>query len=349
MSTLTHLHSDEPIDTLHLPQDLSYNWQYDAHRERLVHLYESAKRDQWNGSDYLDWSTDVDPRRGLLPDPGLGIYGTPMWKKLTPGEIERLRHESITWQLCQFLHGEQGALLVTAQIVDSVPWYEAKQYGATQVMDEARHVEVYRRYILEKLEHEYPISPTLKQLLDQILSDSRWDMKFLGMHIIVEGLALAAFGTIRDATTDPLLRALVAGVMEDELRHISFGLFSLREHCRNLNERERAEREDFVFEACLLLRDRLSNREVWETMGMDVEACVEAAERSRIAQQFRFRLFSKVVPNMKSLGLLSERQRERFDKLGILHFENGWPSDLDLEADEQLRRRNSRIASPRSF
>jgi hypothetical protein len=75
---------------------------------------------------------------------------------LDRAEIERLRHEAITWQLCQFLHGEQGALLATAQIVDTGPWYEAKQYGATQVMDEARHVEVYRRFIQEKLGHEYP-------------------------------------------------------------------------------------------------------------------------------------------------------------------------------------------------
>ena len=76
----------------------------------------------------------------------------------------------MSWQLCQFLHGEQGALLATAQIVDAVPWYEAKQYGATQVMDEARHVEVYRRFIQQKLGVEYDVNRELKRLLDQILS-----------------------------------------------------------------------------------------------------------------------------------------------------------------------------------
>ena len=163
-----------------------------------MRLYENAKRDQWDGASRLDWSIDVDPEKGLVPDMGIGIWGTPIWDRLTVKEKAKLRHEAITWQLCQFLHGEQGALLATAQIVDAVPWYEAKQYGATQVMDEARHVEVYRRFVQEKLQHEYPVNAQLKTLLDQILTDSRWDMKFLGMQIMVEGLALAAFGTIRD-------------------------------------------------------------------------------------------------------------------------------------------------------
>ena len=90
-------------------------------------------------------------------------------------------------------------------------------------MDEARHVEVFRRFILEKLGHEYPVNAELKKLLDQILGDSRWDIKCLGMQIIVEGLALAAFGTLRDTTTNPLLRNLITYVMEDEARHVAYG------------------------------------------------------------------------------------------------------------------------------
>jgi len=228
MTALASFSPRQSIEQLTVPQSVAYNWEYDATRKRLMRLYENAKRDQWNGTERLDWSIDVDPEGELLPDPAIGIYGTPIWQKLTEREKRKLRHESITWQLCQFLHGEQGALLATAQIVDSVPWYEAKQYGATQVMDEARHVEVYRRFVQEKLQHEYPVNPDLKQLLDQILGDSRWDMKFLGMQIIVEGLALAAFGAIRDTAQNPLLRDLTAAVMEDESRHVAFGVLSLR-------------------------------------------------------------------------------------------------------------------------
>ncbi len=343
---LDHLHPEEPIEELRVPQTVSYNWEYDATRRQLMRLYENAKRDQWNSTERLDWSVDVDPHGELVPDMGIGIYGSPMWNKLTAKEKEKLRHEAITWQLCQFLHGEQGALLATAQIVDSVPWYEAKQYGATQVMDEARHVEVYRRFVQEKLEHEYPVNEKLKQLLDTILEDSRWDMKFLGMQIIVEGLALAAFGTIRDTAQNPLLRDLTAAVMEDESRHVAFGVLSLREFCKDLTEKERQEREDFVYEASVLMRDRITNREVWESMGMDPEECIAVSDESEIAKQFRYRLFSKIVPNVKSLGLLSDRQRERFEQLGILEFEHNTTSDVDQDIEEERKIRAGEIEAP---
>jgi hypothetical protein len=340
MAAMTQLHPETPIEKLRVAQDVTYNWEYDASRTKLMRLYENAKRDQWNATTRIDWSIDVDPEGELLPDAAIGIYGTPMWDKLTTAEIRRLRHEAITWQLAQFLHGEQGAMLATAQIVDTVPWYEAKQYGATQVVDEARHVEVYRRFLQEKLEHEYPVNAELKKLLDMILSDSRWDMKFLGMQIMVEGLALAAFGVMRDTSQNRLLHDVTAAVMEDEARHVAFGVLSLREHCRTLGERDRTEREDFVYEAAVLMRDRILNRDVWNTMGMDADACVAAALQSPLAKEFRRRLFSKIVPNVKSLGLLSERQRERFAALGILEFEHETTSDIDQEAEEERRRRD---------
>jgi len=337
--TPNSLHPDQPVEAFDVEQSVSYNWAYDTTRARLNRLYENAKRDQWNATERLDWSVDVDPESELVPDVGIGIYGTPVWERLDARQRERLRHEAITWQLCQFLHGEQGALLATAQIVDSVPWFEAKMYGSTQVMDEARHVEVYRRFVQEKLGNEYPVNPELKKLLDQILTDSRWDMKFLGMQIIVEGLALAAFGTIRDTATNSLLRDLTAAVMEDESRHVAFGVLSLREYCRNLSEADRLEREDFVYEACVLMRDRISNREVWERMGLDPEECIAYADDSEIAKQFRYRLFSKIVPNVKSLGLLSDRQRRRFQELGILQYETNTTSDVDQDIEEERRRR----------
>jgi hypothetical protein len=336
--TMNQFHPAQPVEQFRVSQDLAYNWEYTADRQKLIRLYENAKRDQWNATTRLDWSIDVDPHSELVPDMAIGIFGTPMWEKLTQRERERLRHEAITWQLCQFLHGEQGALLATAQIVDTVPWYEAKQYGATQVMDEARHVEVYRRFVQEKLEHEYPVNPQLKQLLDIILSDSRWDIKFLGMQIMVEGLALAAFGTMRDTTTNALLRDLTAAVMEDESRHVAFGVLSLREFCQTVTDKEREEREDFVYEAAVLMRDRILNREVWEAMGMDADACIAVALESPISQEFRRRLFSKIVPNVKSLGLLSDRQRQRFAALGVLEFEHNTTSDVDQAILEEQRR-----------
>jgi hypothetical protein len=344
MQPMRSFHPQESVEQIEVPQSLAYNWEYASPRQRLSRLYENAKRDQWNASSRLDWSIDVDPERGLVPDAVIAIYGTEIWQRLDAKQIERLRHEAITWQLCQFLHGEQGALLATAQIVNSVPWYEAKMYGSTQVMDEARHVEVYRRFILEKLGNEYPVNPELKKLLDQILTDSRWDMKFLGMQIIVEGLALAAFGTLRDAATNTLLHDLTAYVMEDESRHVAFGVLSLREYCQNLPQKEKDEREDFVYEACVLMRDRIQSREVWERLGLDADQCIAHAEHSGLSRQFRHRLFSKIVPNVKSLGLLSERQRQRFHALDILQYEHESTSDADHDMEIERRVRAGELS-----
>jgi hypothetical protein len=345
MESLSKLHPGQAVESIEVSQQISYNWEYDNTRRRLARLYENAKRDQWNATERLDWSIDVDPERGLVPDAAIGIFGTPVWDGLDARQIERVRHEAVTWQLCQFLHGEQGALLATAQIVDAVPWYEAKQYGATQVMDEARHVEVYRRFVQEKLCNEYEVNVELKTLLDQILTDSRWDMKFLGMQIIVEGLALAAFGTMRDTASNDLLRELTAAVMEDESRHVAFGVLSLREHCLDLPQKDKDEREDFVYEACVLMRDRIQSREVWERCGLDPDECVALAEQSGIAAQFRHKLFSKIVPNVKSLGLLSDRQRERFHALDILQYEHETSSDVDHDAEIERRIRAGEAAA----
>jgi hypothetical protein len=143
---------------------------------------------------------------------------------------------------------------------------------------------------------------------------------------------------MRDTTTNALLRDLTAAVMEDESRHVAFGVLALREFCQTMTEQERREREDFVYEAAVLMRDRILNREVWETMGMDTDACIAASLASPLAQEFRRRLFSKIVPNVKSLGLLSDRQRQRFADLGILQFENNTTSDVDQAIEEEQRR-----------
>jgi len=127
--------------------------------------------------------------------------------------------------------------------------------------------------------------------------------------------------------------------MEDESRHVAFGVLSLREFCQEMTEQERREREDCVYEAAVRMRDRLTNREAWERMGMDVEACVEATMNSPLAIEFRRRLFSKIVPNVKSLGLLSDRQRERFAELGILEFEHNTSSDVDHDMELERRAR----------
>jgi hypothetical protein len=298
------------------------NWDYAHSDDRLGRLYEKAKRSQWNGSSELDWSVDVDPTHvdeaqleHLLTTPGSPFA------HMDRASLGELAWEQGAWTISQFLHGEQGALMATAKIVDSVPDYDAKLYAATQVMDEARHVEVYDRYLNEKIGRVYPINPSLQSLLHDLLADSRWDITYLGMQIMIESLALAAFGFIYQTTEEPLLKDITFHVMSDEARHVAFGIASLDSLYEEMSAAERRDREDFVCEAAALMRDRLLMREVFEHMELPVEACVQFMREHPLQIQFRTLLFSKVVPNVKRIGLLTTSVRERFEQLGIIEYE----------------------------
>jgi para-aminobenzoate N-oxygenase AurF len=316
----------EETERLATQADVAYTWNYGVGRTDLRNLYEKAKRDQWNSADQLPWSTGVDPESEIVPDMSIPVYGTHIWEKLTPGDVTKLRREALAWTLSQFMHGEQGALLATAQIVEATPSFDAKLYGATQVMDEARHVEVYARYLREKLTRQYPVNTHLRTLLDQILTDSRWDMKYLGMQILVEGLAMAAFGFLHQMCQEPLLKDLIHNVMRDEARHVAFGVLALQEFYGDLPSRERREREEFLFEGCRLMRDRLLMEDVWEEMGWPQDEVREIVLNSPQMREFRQMLFAKIVPNVKRLGLLTPYVRERFAELDILRFEHEEPS-----------------------
>jgi len=310
------------IETIETLLDVTYTWGYQETRAKLRDLYDKAIRGQWISDDVLPWDTDVDLDRQMAPEQLMPLFGSDIYNKMTDKERHKINTESFSWTLSQFLHGEQGALLATAQLVDSCQDLDSKLYAASQVVDEARHVDVYNRYVHTKIGFSYPVNPHLKTLLDMILKDSRWDMKFLGMQIMVEGLALAAFGMIRANTSEPLLRELTAYVMGDEARHVAFGVLSLRDYYKDQPDSVKREREDFVYEAARLMRDRFLFQEVWEKTGLPTKQCMEIALHSQSQVMFRQMLFAKIVPAIKKMDLLSDRQRERFKELGILQFEN---------------------------
>ncbi len=231
--------------------ETAFRFEYDDGRAELLNLYRKGKKLQWDAAERIDWSQDLDPENPEgLPDRSIPFFGWDGFAKLTTRERADVRRHYQAWQLSQFLHGEQGALICTAKIVQQVPQMDAKFYAATQVIDEARHVEAYSRLLHEKFELAYPINPPLRTLIDQILRDARWDMTYLGMQVLIEGLALAAFQLIRDGATNPLAAAVNAYVMQDEARHVAFGRLALRDFYPQLTEKERDEREEFVVEAC---------------------------------------------------------------------------------------------------
>jgi hypothetical protein len=329
--SVTNTDVDEAIHTVKDNADAIFTWDYEkGERPALNKLYEKAKHSQWNGETDLPWETEVDLEKNAelarlqWAELERDVTGTPL-EKFSEKDFIQLAIESDNWTLSQFMHGEQGALLCTAKIVETVPWIDAKYYASTQVMDEARHVEVFAKYLDEKHEGHYPINAHLKMLLDDIINDGRWDMTYLGMQIMVEGLALAAFGFMREMTPDPLLKQLLRYVMSDEARHVAFGVLSLKEYYGELTTPELRERQEFAFEAAVRMRDRFLQQEVWERMGLKPAEILPIVVEDKGRAIFQQMLFSKIVPNCKKLGLLDAGDgwlRTKFTEMGVIAFED---------------------------
>jgi P-aminobenzoate N-oxygenase AurF len=318
----------EPKWGIPSPATTVFDFNYTDGREQLLRLYDKGTRRQWIGSDRLDWSLEVDLDNPVgLPDDINPLFGTVWWDKMDDKRKGEVRRHFEAWRFSQFMHGEQGALICTAKIVQTVPDIDSKFYASTQVIDEARHVEVYSRYLHEKVQMVYPLNPSLRALLDNVISDSRWDMTYLGMQVLIEGLALAAFGVIRNMAEEPLAKSLNAYVMQDEARHVMFGRLALRDYYPQLSQAERDEREEFCVEACYHMRDRFLGEEVWERLELPPEVApyVENSETLRV---FRSYLFMRIVPILKDIGLWGDRIQKAFADMGVMAF-----ADTDIDAE----------------
>jgi P-aminobenzoate N-oxygenase AurF len=326
--------SDSTWSVLSEAAKTTFDYDYAAGREKLLNLYQKGKDLQWDSGRRIDWTREIDITNPLgVPDSFIPIYGSRTWDRLNDPEKANVRRHMAAWQFSQFLHGEQGALVCTAKIVQTVPMIDSKFYAATQVMDEARHVETYSRYLREKLDLAYPMNPHLAELLGQILRDPRWDMTYLGMQVMIEGVALGAFGTIRDNATEPTAREVNAYVMQDEARHVAFGLLALRDYYPSLTEKERDEREEFCVEAAYLLRDRFLGQEVWRTLDYDGEECCRYVEESELMRFYRRGLFMRIVPTLREVGLWGKRIQRAFEDMGVIEFASLNPED-GMRADE---------------
>src|SRR5207237_1252515 len=225
----------------------------------------------------------------------------------------------------------------TDKVMHTVLELEPKFSAAPQVRDVARHVEMYSKYLREKIELAYPINKSLQALLDQVIADERWDMTYLGMQVIIEGLALAAFALIRDYSTEPLAKQVNTYVMQDEARHVAFGRLALRDFYPQLTTAERDEREEFVVEASYLMRDRIRGVEVWENLGYDVQRCMEFVENSEMMKIFQRMLFSRIVPTVKDIGLWGDKVRKAYEDMGVISFSEVDPEEL-MARDEDIAR-----------
>jgi para-aminobenzoate N-oxygenase AurF len=301
-----------------------WDYDYEPTHQELETLYETAKKNQWNGSTAIDWSRPVGSDGPVL-NVQVAFSGTNFFSRLTPEEQKEVEIRVSAWRLSQFLHGEQGALVVCGQLVNSIPELDAKLYASTQVVDEGRHVEVFERYV-KKLHRIYPVDPLLKAVLDEILTTNLWELKLLGMQMIVEGLAIAAFNVMRRQTADPTLGQLLDYVLQDEGRHVNFGYFALRRSIPDMEPEKRAYLEDFTFKACDLMYARdertgfRSIQDVWNEMGWDGEKIWrDTIKTSQTTKAFNSFLFQEnLMPRLVRLGLISERIAPRYREIGLM-------------------------------
>lgn len=312
----------------------AYNWDYTVQDDRIKKLYQLGKQLNWDPEMDIDWDREFPNEER---DPALAnLHDYPPFLAMDKKEQERFWHHWDAWSLSQFLHGEQGALLVASQLCSCAPTLNAKLYAGSQTFDEARHVEVFNKYIQQRVGMMYPINTHLKSIIDKILTDERWDMKFIGMQIIIEGLALSAFNTTRETTPDPVLKDVVYLVVRDEARHVTFGVNYLEEFLKTLSEEELDERAEFAYQACVVSRERLIATDVFRHFGWDVEEAREKVLDGFVMATFRNLLFQRVIPNLKRIGLLTEKIRPKFEALGILEFENlTTDGDIDWAAMER--------------
>lgn len=332
-------------DTTNMPahHEAHFDWTYPRDHAEMKKLYEAAKRSQWNATTDLDWSIDVDPyddSRDLMPDEDLPLMEIPAYRKLPKRQQQMHRHGLTAWMLSQFLHGEQGALFAACQVTEAVRWMDGKLYGSTQVVDEGRHVEVFHRYLDEKLGKLYQINDNLYVIIDSLMTDGRWDLKFLGMQIMIEGLALGAFGTLRQSTKEPLLKELLKYVITDEARHVTFGVVALRDYYETLPESERRDREDWAYEISVLLRNRFLAHEFYDEFYGHAMSRAEWDRRvleSGFMGRFRKTMFRRLIPNLKKINLLTPRIRKHYGALGLLEFE-GEKAATELQALDLLEK-----------
>ncbi len=304
--------------------DTLWDFDYEPTHHELESLYETAKKNQWNASTAIDWRRPVG-KEGPVLNIAMAFGGTAFFERFTEEQKKEAEVRVSSWRLSQFLHGEQGALLVASQLINPMPELDYKKYASTQVADEGRHVEVFERYV-KKLHKIYPVDPLLKGLIDEILASQAWELKLLGMQMLIEGLAIAAFNVMHKQTGDPTLRDVLDYVLQDEGRHVNFGYFALRRAIPEMEPGKRELLEDFALKACdaMYARDERTGfqsvKTVWAEMGLDGDAMWrDSIVNSLTVKAFNRFLFTEVlIPRLQRLGLMSSRVEPHYREIGLL-------------------------------
>jgi rubrerythrin len=305
-----------------------FRYNYDPDHAEMRRLYEQAKRDQWNASSDIDWKRALDGDGGLIADDLVDIHGTRFWDKLSPAERVEINHKVSRWRLSTLVHGEHGAMLVCSQMVENVHGQDAKLFQATQVVDEARHNEVLQKYLDLRLGgHTYPLAGNVKEIFDVLLGTSSWYLKTIGLQLVAETFAVSLFRMLAETSKDPVLGEVCKRILQDEARHMGFGMLSLPSVVEQATEAERHEMEDFAVWALVRTLTGIFPLPAYEDMGFNRGEIdeIKRLRRSRAAggdetafrKFFRRDLHTSLVRNLQRIGLLTERVAPQLESLGI--------------------------------
>jgi hypothetical protein len=300
---------------------------YAADHEEMQRLYEQAKRDQWNASRDIDWSCPEPADGRLIADDLVDVYGTRYWDALSERDRVELNRRSAAWRLTLLVHGEHGAMLVCSQLVECLKSQDQKLFQATQVVDEGRHNEALARYLATRLGDAYPISDGTRELFDTILGDPRWYVKTIALQLVAETFAVSLFKMLAETSVDPMLREICRRILQDEARHMGFGMLSLPEVVAQASETERRELEEITVWALGRTLTGLFPRSLYEELGYsraDIET-IRELRRTRAAggmedlfrRTFRRELHTSLIRNLVKIGLLTPRVRPQLASLGI--------------------------------
>ena len=301
---------------------------YESDQSEMRRLYEQAKRDQWNAATDIDWTRPLDGDGGLIADDLVDVHGTKFWDRLAADQRVELNRRVSQWRLSTLVHGEHGAILVCSQIVENVQGQDAKLFQATQVVDEARHNEALQRYIALRLDgRTYPLAGNVKEIFDALLGTSSWHLKTIGLQLVAETFAVSLFRMLAETSKDEVLREVCRRILQDEARHMGFGMLSLPAVVAEASEAERREMEDFAVWSLVRTLTGIFPLPAYEEMGFSRNEIdeIKRLRRERAAggdetafrKFFRRDLHTALVRNLQKIGLLTKRVAPQLESLGI--------------------------------
>lgn len=290
---------------------------YELEGDKLEALYSKSKRHQWNAETDVEWK-EFDPTADIRDRSTDFMFRLNCVHELSEEQQTALWRGMNIFLISQILHGEQAALMTCGQLVNCVPDLDGKFAAAVQVMDEARHVEVFARY-LDCQKARFPIDPDLKWIVESLLAEPEWEAKCVGMQIILESIALSFFRLGEKSAVEPVFKQFIGRVHEDEARHVAYGVLTLEDRIPELPVETRTRLENWAYDAVARLAGRAGRPafqtqfDALSTIGIDLESFVpkliaETHDASHIdAEGLEDPMAQTVIPNLIRVGLVPAR------------------------------------------